>query len=213
MVRVYAIDITMLPDPAMNPEMMEGLDEERREKILRHKFPAGRRQSLGAGLLLKSVLEKYGILPENIVIGPYGKPEVDGICFNLSHSEEMIVCAVSEKNVGCDVERIRKAQMRVADRFFCDRESAYLYQFGTERRNLEFTRLWTMKESYIKMTGEGIRLPLKTFEVFLQKQPICIEREGVEERCHVREYPLPGYCVTVCTEDEEFADKVEWLEI
>ena len=47
-----------------------------------------RKHSLGAGLLLKECLKEYGINIEEIRYGEHGKPEVDGIYFNISHISE-----------------------------------------------------------------------------------------------------------------------------
>lgn len=61
-----------------------------------------------------------------IRIGADGKPEVDGICFNLSHSGNIVICGTAEKEVGCDVEKIVEAPEGVAERFFHPNETAYI---------------------------------------------------------------------------------------
>ena len=93
MVNLYAADIKGLPDPLEVPESMDGLSEKRKEKIRRYMYPKDRKQSLGAGLLLNKVLSFHGVSADNIEYGENGKPKVQGIYFNLSHSGDMVIMA------------------------------------------------------------------------------------------------------------------------
>ena len=132
----------------------------------------------------------------------------------------MVICAVGEKSVGCDVEQISNAPEKVADRCFSKSEIRYLNGISKEKRKQEFYRLWTMKESYIKMTGEGMRLPLESFEVIFE-EGIHIYREGEKQDCFVKEYQLCQedqlpYYISVCAEEKEFAEQIilkEWAEL
>lgn len=210
MVYIYAAELTNLPDPKESPKLMEILPESRKQKILNYKQEKARKQGLGAGLLLHYVLQKHGAKSEDIQIGVNGKPELDGIYFNLSHSHDWAVCAVSEKPVGCDLEEIGFASMRIAERYFCKNEIRHLEKFKDEEKNREFYRLWTMKESYIKMTGEGMRVPLNRFE-FVFEEPVKVIRDGEICPCHIKEYELPDYLLTVCAEEAEFSGKIEYI--
>lgn len=212
MVYVYAAKVTNLPDPKEFPEWMEGLAEVRKQKILRYKQQKDRKQSLGAGLLLKHVLLRHGVDSGNIRFGENGKPELDGICFNLSHSHDVVVCAVSNKVVGCDVEKVKNAPTKIAERFFCKNEIEHLEKFKNAERDSEFYRLWTMKESYLKMTGEGMQLALNRFE-FVFEECVKVFRDGKICSCFVKEYEIPGYKLTVCAKEAEFAEEVEYIRL
>lgn len=220
MVHIYAVDITNLSDPLKTPEIMKSLPEVRKQKILKCKQPEARKQSLGAGLLLGYILKQYGLDAEDVKHGWNGKPEIEGICFNLSHSKNMVICAAAHKLVGCDIEQISKAPEKVANRFFCESEIKYLNELSEEKRKQEFYRLWTMKESYIKMTGEGMRLPLDKFEVNFGEDT-QIYREGKKQNCFVKEYQLCQedqlpYYISVCAEEKEFTEQIilkEWEEL
>lgn len=207
MVYVYLADVTHLPDPKEAPEIMKGLPEERKQKILRYRQVADRKRSLGAGLLLKKVLARHNHRIDSVTYGVNGKPEISGIHFNLSHSHNKVVCAVSDKLVGCDIEKIEEVTEKIAERFFAKSEIAYLNSFKYQEKMREFFRIWTMKESYMKMTGEGMSLGLHNFEiVFGNEVEIC--REGKRCSCNIREYEIPGYKLTVCAEETEFAEIV-----
>ena len=76
MVHVYMANIENLPDPLEVPQIMEGLSEERKKKIVRYKMVSGRKQSLGAGLLLKEALVRHGARENDVYVDEYGMPQV-----------------------------------------------------------------------------------------------------------------------------------------
>lgn len=210
MVRLYALDIRTLPDPAEHPEILEFVGDRRKEKVMKYRQADGRKRSLGAGILLCKILPHFGVSPDKIRIREGGKPEADGICFNLSHSGDLVICAFGEKEVGCDVEKIAESPKRIAERFFHPGEKAYLKSCGQEKRNEEFYRLWTMKESYIKMTGEGMRLSLDRIEFRPGAEKVGVFRDGEPLSCQIREYDVPGYKITVCS-GEEIAGGIKYV--
>ena len=210
MVCVYVLKVQDLPDPAIEPDVMEGLWEERKEKILRYKLEQSRKQSLGAGLLLKWALKKHGAVVERLSYGANGKPEAEGVFFNLSHSGQWAVCAIGDGPVGCDVEEIASVREGIAERFFTENEVQHLAQFEGERRNEEFFHLWTLKESYMKMTGEGMSLGLDRFEFDMDGQP-TVKRDGAICDCHIKEYELPGYKLAVCAASADFAETLQYV--
>ena len=129
--------------------------------------------------------------------------------FNLTHTEGLVLCAVGNQPVGCDAEIIKKAPRGVAERFFCEAEKAVLNTAKTTYDDV-FYRLWTMKESYIKMTGEGMSLPMDAFEIRFTEN-IKVLRNGVEQSCNIKEYDVAGYKVTVCSEEREFSEQIKVL--
>lgn len=213
MVYLYALNIRTLPDPAEHPDVLGYVSDERKERILKYLQTDGRKRSLGAGILLREVLPRFGASPEKMRIREGGKPETDGISFNLSHSGDLVICAVGEKEVGCDVEKIAKAPERIAERFFHPGETAYLKNCPEEKRNVEFYRLWTMKESYIKMTGEGMRLSLDRIEFLPGMEKVRVRRDGELLSCHIREYEIPGYRISVCAKEGEFAEEIQYVTV
>lgn len=92
-----------------------------------------------------------------------GKPILDiqdAPAFNLSHGPRWIACAVAQAdNVGIDIdsEARRNRTNEIAARYFHPLEQAELSRAGSElERKRVFFRQWTMKEAYIKATGETI---------------------------------------------------------
>lgn len=89
-----------------------------------------------------------------------GKPYLQGnpFYFNLSHSGLYVAGCFSEKEAGIDIQyRKKTGYERVAERFFTAEEKAFLRELPKEPDRREgFYCLWTRKEAYGKLTGEGI---------------------------------------------------------
>lgn len=210
MVKIYGIKVSSLKDPLYNKQIMEGLSQSRKEKVLKFAKEENRKQSFGAGLILKEVLPLYDDCEENVLTTKKGKPYSKNVSFSLSHSGEYALGAFSQKEVGCDVEKIDRATFKIADRFFCNSEVKYLQQFNDERKNEEFFRLWTCKESYMKMQGEGLSLPLNSFEISLEND-LAVLVNGEKQKCSLKEYNLDGYKVSVCAFEKDFTKEIVFL--
>ena len=210
MVSIYITNVSDLPDPKEYPELLTHFPKERREKTLRYRQEKDRKQSLGAGALLRHLLQSRKIEEAEIIYGEHGKPEISGIHFNISHSGDYVVCAVGDGIVGCDIEKIGQFREPVVKRFFTEQETSYINAFSGEGKKEEFYRLWTMKESYMKMTGEGLTLDSKRIEFSLGEN-VQVYRDGVKVSCAIKEYYLFGYKLTVCSEDMDFAEEVEFV--
>ena len=98
--------------------------------------------------------------------GEHGKPYMtnyEGICFNISHCNEAVAVAVSDREVGIDVEGRRKFSDSLLQRAFNEEEQAAVHSSDDPEK--EFARIWTRKEAWFKYTGTGILLDhLKTTE-------------------------------------------------
>lgn len=211
MVNLYAIDIRVLPDPKENPAVLHDISSSRRKKTMNYVQADDRKRCLGAGILLARILPLYGVNPEKITYGPEGKPQAENLHFNLSHSGDLVICAIGEKAVGCDIERTGQEIQGVADRFFHRNEAEYLQRFQGSERNEMFYRLWTWKESYVKMTGEGMKISLQDFEILPEGERIRVRRGDEILPCHMMEYNISGYKVSVCAEEEEFTRCVRYV--
>ncbi|MCC8080710.1 MAG: 4'-phosphopantetheinyl transferase superfamily protein [Lachnospiraceae bacterium] len=92
---------------------------------------------------------------------PYVK-EMPEIHFSISHSGDVWACAVSDAEVGLDLQICHKGDgEKLARRFFHPSEIRWLEQHGFDA----FSRLWAYKESYVKYTGAGLKDGLDYFSV------------------------------------------------
>ena len=140
------------------------LSDQRRELCLKFKHEQGRKTCAAAYLLLCEGLRKeYGISEKPVFeYGEHGKPSIVGhpeIFFNMSHCREAAICVLSDKPVGVDIESIRPYNESLARYTMSDEEMALIE--SAERRDVEFIRLWTLKEAVLKCSGEGIRNDMK----------------------------------------------------
>jgi 4'-phosphopantetheinyl transferase len=166
------------------------ISAQRREQALRFKFEHGQRTCVLAYLLLKRALEEEFGFTENPLFeyGEHGKPSVVGhpeFFFNLSHCKEAVACAVSRQPIGIDVESVGRYQESVARYTMNVDEMEQIHQ--SEAPEVIFTRLWTMKEARLKLTGEGINDDIK--------QVLC---ETEKKRYTTVECLQQGYIYTVC---------------
>ncbi|MCH5211243.1 MAG: 4'-phosphopantetheinyl transferase superfamily protein [Oscillospiraceae bacterium] len=197
MMNYYLLDASALPDPKEDEAAMLGIPDWRCAYILRYLRACDRKLSLGAWRIMESALKQHGFLAENVVIGKNGKPECDGVYFNLSHSADMVLCAVSDVPIGCDIEKVTDAPMEVAERYFSEKERRYIANAqnpaDADRR---FFRLWTMKESYMKMTGEGMSLSPDRLET--DPCGLTIMRDGILQSCAIQNSAIDDYEISIC---------------
>ena len=170
------------------------LSDQRREQALKFKHEQGRKTCAAAYLLLCEGLHKeYGLTDKPVFeYGEHGKPFIVGhpeIHFNISHCREAVLCVVSDKPVGADVESIREYNESLVHYTMNDDEQALIY--SSPRPDVAFIRLWTMKEAVLKLSGEGIRNDMKTvltgyageIQTVETERYICSVTFGASETC------------------------------
>lgn len=158
--------------------------------------------------LLETACLKEGILHprDRIIYGKNGKPylEGNGLYFNLSHSGDYALCVLCDTEVGCDIQKVRKPKASVIDRWFSTQEKDYILGGGSEGDRAErFTRIWALKESYIKQTGEGLSRDLRSFcFAFEGEEPVLylLSDSGTERVSGLAFYEqkLDGYACVCC---------------
>ena len=176
--KLYFADVSPLEDEALFSEHYSKMPQYRREKIDILKRRGDKIRSLGAGVLLYRALESVGVDKNaEIAVGKNGKPflkDFKNVHFNLSHSGDLVMCAISEFEVGCDVELVKSGRLDVAERFFTPEEREFIcLGYDEKTKNESFFRLWTLKESFIKANGAGLSLPMNVFSVLPGENGTC----------------------------------------
>jgi len=143
---------------------LQVLSPERLEKITQFRNMRDKKLSAIAYLLLMYGLKKeYGIVEKvTFAFSGNGKPYLKNfpdIFFNISHCELGVVCAIADEEVGIDIEKVEKFEEEVA-KYICN-ENEYNSLVKSADKALDFCKLWTIKESILKYTGEGICVDLK----------------------------------------------------
>lgn len=129
---------------------------------------------MGLTLLSHGLKDLYGIdlalkdLPEQIGFGQWGKPflkDYPNIHFNISHSHLLGICGFDDTPIGVDLEKPKKFHAAILKKALSPEETAIMESLGDneEARREYFARLWTLKESRVKLTGEGLTIPIVGF--------------------------------------------------
>lgn len=155
------------------PRYDQLLADSEREKVARLYFAEDRRNALIARALVRTALSHYADRPPQqwcFSKGAHGKPEIidppAGLRFNLSHTQGMIVCAISRHHdLGVDVENCQRRNdlLKIAKHHFSAAECEALFSLPSAQRKDRFFDYWTLKESYIKASGEGLAIALDSF--------------------------------------------------
>lgn len=166
-------------DASVVTQLETTLSQDEKERAARFHFDRDRSHFIVARGVLRNLLGRY--LAQNpgdirFRYGPHGKPSLiarkgdPAIQFNLSHSQGIAIYAFGyERELGVDVESIRRevAGEDIAQRFFSTHEMQELLAIPAEQRAEGFLLCWTRKEAYIKARGEGLQIPLNSFDVSL----------------------------------------------
>lgn len=210
MIWVYYADTSSLNDDARYQSIYAGLSAHRREKADRLRLRNDKNLCIGAGFLLNKGLQAFGLSESEREYGENrnGKPffpDLPDLHFNLSHSGTIAMAALSDHEIGCDIERIRKIELAVAKRFFASREYENLQeQPSVEAQMNLFFRLWTLKESYLKATGYGLAYPMHDFEICFTDNGVAPVQGPDDKQYYFREIPsFDGYQSALCSAEEE----------
>lgn len=161
---------------SLQSECLAWLTDSELKRYRRFQFDRHRKQLLLGRVLMRVALSNYdkSIAPAswNFIHNHYGKPAISAeqncasLYFNLSHSAEKVVLAVSRfENIGVDIECAKKPRRiaAIAQRYFSDIEAAQLLALPEDQQQSRFYDLWTLKEAYIKACGMGLAIPLQHF--------------------------------------------------
>lgn len=180
-------------------EALAAVSDQRRNQALRFRNVHDQCLSLAAYRLLQYALRlEYGIMePPIFKYEAHGKPvlvDYPDIHFNLSHCNEAVACIVSSQPVGIDVESLSHYDEELVERVMSSEEQQQIA--ASPDSQLAFIRLWTMKESLLKMTGEGLVTDIRS----VLRNDIALQNESV--RFLTTSYP--DFVCTVCFNTAEY---------
>lgn len=183
-----------------------------------HLWFCHRRTGMSSNAFCRAALSRHApVAPGSwrFATGEHGKPRlVDPplpLDFNLSHSGDWMVCAVSAGiPLGVDIELENKSRdvMRLARRFFSQAETADLEALPEDARRERFYEYWTLKEATVKAFGAalGPALGKAAFRLAYSAEndrgrifPAGEARQNVAQYCLLRVGGgLAEYCLALC---------------
>lgn len=160
--------------------------------------------------ILADVLKKdYKIenCPE-ILRDELGKPYfAEGeLHFNVSHSGEYLTIAVSEQPVGIDIQGPKLIKDGMFQKVVQPQEECLI---GEEKQK-DFLRLWTLKESFVKAEGKGLRISLKDYYFQKENEQYFVTYGGqrMPWMFNIEEMLVGGYFISVCGKEPEIFRKM-----
>ena len=205
MLKVFFAGVCPLNDDGLYRQAVSQLSPYRRGKAESYVFRKDRNLSAGAGLLLDSALRELGLREAEMQYreGPHGKPyfaDKPGLFFNLSHSGERVMAVLSDREVGCDIERIGQESLAFAKRIYRSGEYRLIAEKADPaEQNEMFFHLWTLKESYMKAAGAGLSLAPDSFEIAFRSGRPYLSSLPEREEYTLAEIPFSdGYRSALC---------------
>ena len=203
---VYYFDIEPLRNKQVFEAQLDNITEGRIERIEKSQSTADKLRLMGSGLLINFIKRKY-FVDSDVAVDKHGKPYFvnSDLKFNLSHSGRYVVAAVSDYEVGIDIQKKKADKHRIAEKNFLRGECEYI-NAGTndEERHQRFCEVWTLKEAYLKNIGMGLRKPLNSFEIVFRPEGPVIR--NLTEYRYTQFLMNDKYIVSICRDinDEGF---------
>jgi 4'-phosphopantetheinyl transferase len=131
----------------------------------------------------------------------FGKPYIknsEDFCFNISHSSDLVVCAIDHNEIGVDVEVIQKLDNGTLKIICTENEYSIL---RTKENIHEFgIAIWTQKEAYLKYLGTGLSKEVKSFDV--------INKKNIDKNVQLYTKIIDEYSLSLCIEKNIDFDKI-----
>lgn len=164
--KLFITDVNLFDDTFF--EKAEYVPAEKKTDLMSFQNPMAKKEHILAWSVLSYAYESETGGKREAIRLAYsrnGKPFLRSglFFFNLSHSYGKVICAVSESEVGADVQQIKPVKPAVVKRVLCENEQKALAEADNGRDSI-FMRFWTEKESYRKLTGEGISAGLSDLD-------------------------------------------------
>lgn len=169
----------------------------KKDKIDKYKINDAKSRSIVGEMLLEELLSKKGISYNSIdyFINDDGKPYLKNsdLFFNISHSDQYVITSISEKEIGIDIEKVRKVPLNTINHFATENERKYILSSNIDIEKRLF-QIYTLKEAYFKMKGENLS---RIFEVefFIKNNNIyCSDNNIIANFIN----DIDGYIISYC---------------
>lgn len=190
----------------------------RKEKIQRFRFDEDKKRGVLGWILICKALEEtagfsYEYVAENVYADHRGKLYLnDKVYFNIAHAGDKVICAASGSEVGCDVEKKNCDGLKIAKRFFSEKEYKYLESISDKAdQEREFLKLWTMKEAFVKTVGDGLSFPIDKI-CFIDDNRKILSAISPDDKgtFYFKAYDAgEGYSCCVCSRNDAFSEDIK----
>lgn len=158
------------------------LSEVEKVRMANFKFLIDRQRFVCFHGAMREILAKYAKIPPGQLIfhtEEFGKPffeQFENLQFNLTHSHDKAILAISNASVGVDIEYIRPIDdiLEFSSRFFTEQEKDDVSGRSGDDQLKRFYQIWTGKEALIKATGKGLSYDLSSFSIQSSCPPFIV---------------------------------------
>lgn len=178
-------------------EFLKLIRQDKRERIAKILHKEDQYRSILGEILLIKLLKEFNIEYNSIHIttNQYGKPYIQDldVYYSISHSHEYVICAISNKEIGIDIEKIRHIAPVTLKQYATTNEIEYITSIDKlyERRCFE---IFTLKESYFKCMGCDLREILNV-EFHISNDSIQCSHTGYSFNLVDT---IDGYVIAIC---------------
>ena len=158
--KIYITSLSRYTDEKINEKY-----ELIKDKFITDSKISQRKESKIGRLLLHKALENLSAGEYTVIYSGNEKPVLRSekdLYFNISHSDDYVTLAVSDSEVGCDIQEVRPYNPRVAGRNYCQKETELIENH--DNKDEVFIRFWALKESILKFTGKGLSGGLSSYD-------------------------------------------------
>ncbi len=210
MTKVYAAHVKCMDDRQLFDYFYKTLPDYRKKKADKIHYEKEKHLSVGAWVLLSHALKREGLtnIPE-IRFSEKGKPffpEAPDIHFNISHSGQWVMCAVSDSPVGCDIEKIASIDLNIADKYFSKQEYEFISLQPESLKTDAFFRFWTLKESFLKNIGKGLTVKLHDFDITIDDEITVTQSLEINKKFYFKEFSIDDYKLACCSSSKDISD-------
>jgi 4'-phosphopantetheinyl transferase len=201
MILIYHANSTQFQQRYSREKLLTQLPTDMWAKALRYKFMVDSYNYILGRLMLKKGLQDSGFPSDKLstlYFNKYEKPLIKGVYFNISHSKDRVLCAIS-KNIAIGIDIEVEGRVKISDlrSFFTEGEWTDIMSADDKKKRLY--QYWTRKESILKAIGTGLA---KLEDIHLLDEKTGFHKSE-KNRWHFHELDLGQNCITtLCTKQE-----------
>ncbi|MPM34651.1 4'-phosphopantetheinyl transferase Sfp [bioreactor metagenome] len=219
--KVYVTKIKEVSEEILE-ELIKFISKEKKSKLQKLKHREDKLRSLIGEILVRYVIGENTIIEVNDIIfetNIYGKPYLRNYSdfhFNISHSGDFVICAIDNKPIGVDIEKVIPLEYEaIANNFFTTREMNYIKRENLRNQLSKFYEIWTIKESYVKAYGQGFNMCFKDFSMdYNEEKYIGVIRENKYDKCNIKVFNLESdYKVAICSFNPIIFKHITYIDV
>lgn len=189
----------------------ERMPSYRQKKAMRYVKAEDRKLCAAAFALLDYalILKGYKVGEYELIENEKGKPYLKNLPlkFSLSHTSDVVACAVDENEIGVDVQKKVDKYESAVRRFYCGNEKKLV--IASQNPVEAFAKIWTLKESYAKCIGTGLSTVLAEYDF----SSVALIGAGKLYGYEFTVFDGCGYVLAVCSSSAKRIKKISLSEI